>query len=313
MLWKEIVVESGVHMNALGRIFVLVLIAACFIPVGFIFDQFLHSWGGSMWGSNWEMLSQSMNIWVRVLGSVVACLLLLAVAARASSSISYERDRQTWDALMTTPLGSDTILFAKWVGNILSVRWGWLWLGAIYVLALATGGLHPFALLLLLGAWLVYAFVVSGIGLWFSMVSRTTLRATLWTLLCTAGAGAGHWLLWMCCIPLYITVGREPAILEWIRRFQVGFTPPIALGYCFSFCWLDLRDFRWRATEAEEAILYGLAGIACWVVLGLLLAGLNRDRFRGLTGRRPLRRRLPPGAQDPMASAAPKQPTEVPS
>jgi ABC-type transport system involved in multi-copper enzyme maturation permease subunit len=314
MLWKEIVIESGVHLNVLGRILVLVLVAVSFVPVFFIFDEFMnHSGGSPFYRSSWDMLSDAMNIWVRVLGSIVACLLLLAVAARASSSISNERDRQTFDALLTTPLESNTILFAKWIGNVLSVRRAWWWLGTIYALALATGGLHPLALLLLLGAWLVYASMVSGIGLWFSMVSRTTLRATLWTLLCTAGAGVGHWLLWMCCIPLIIVGGREPELFDWMRKFQVGFTPPSALGYCFSFSRLDLRDYGRRDTEAETAILYGLLGIVCWIVLGLFLAGMNSNRFRVLTGRTPLQRRSPPDAQRRTPSAPPERATEVAS
>ena len=54
--------------------------------------------------------------------------MLLAVAVRASGSISGERDKQTMDGLLTTPLDGHTILLAKWVGAILSVRWGWVWL-----------------------------------------------------------------------------------------------------------------------------------------------------------------------------------------
>jgi hypothetical protein len=294
MLWKELFVESGLRLNSLGRILVGVLIAASFIPVGFIFDEFLRQIvqpnRGVFYWSAWESLNRAMNIWVRLLGSMVACLMLLAVAARASSSISNERDRQTLDALLTSPLESNTILFSKWIGNILSVRWAWLWLGAIYALAVFTGGLHFLALPLLLGAWLVYAFMVSGIGMWFSMVSRTTLRATLWTLLCTAGAGVGHWLVWMCCIPLFVTMRGEPTLVKWLRDFQVGFTPPSALGFSFSFCTLDFYERGQGLERTWEAVLYGLLGVVAWVVLGMLLAVASSTRFQVLTGRLPAQR-----------------------
>jgi ABC-type transport system involved in multi-copper enzyme maturation permease subunit len=299
MLWKELVIESGVRLNVLGRIFVLILVAVTFVFPFFIFDEVSRSY-------SWDTLYEGMNIWARVLGSIVACLLLLAVASRAASSISNERDRQTWDALLTTPLESNSILFAKWIGNVFSVRWGWVWLGAIYALALITGGLHPLGLVLLVGAWFVYAFIVSGIGLWYSMVSRTTLRATLCTLICTAGAGVGHWLLWMFCIPVFIAGGREPEIFDSIRKFQLGFTPPIALGWCFSFGWLNVRDYGRRTTESEEAVVYGLLGIVSWIVLGLFLAGINGHRFRRVTGRVP----IPPR---PAPNAKLQKPTEVSS
>jgi ABC-type Na+ efflux pump permease subunit len=314
MLWKEVFIESGVRFNALGRILVLVLVIASFIPVVFIFDEFFHGLlqpTARPYYPGWEALNRAMNIWVRVLGSLVACLMLLAVAARASSSISNERDRQTFDALLTTPLDSNAILSAKWIGNVLSVRWAWLWLGAIYALALLTGGLHPLALPLLLGAWIIYALVVSGIGLWFSMVCRTTLRATLWTLLCTAGAGVGHWLLWMCCIPLFITVRQQPTILEGISKFQVGFTPPLALGYCFSFCWLDLREFGRRDTDVENAILYGLLGVVCWIILAAFLGAVNGTRFRVLTGRAPIKRPPTRAGEPQIPPAAPNRPGEA--
>jgi ABC-type transport system involved in multi-copper enzyme maturation permease subunit len=307
MLWKEIFVESGLRLNVLVRIVVIVLVVASFIPVVLIleafFDEFFRTGRMIYRYIDWETMSRAMNIWVRVLGSMVACLMLLAVAARASSSISNERDRQTFDALLTSPLDSNAILFGKWIGNILSVRWAWLWLGTIYTLGLLTGGLNPLALPLLVAAWIVYAFVVSGIGLWFSMVSRTTLRGTLWTLLCTTGAGVGHWLLWMCCIPLFITVRQEPEVLEWVRKFQVGFTPPLALGFSFAFCSADFNG-PVPANWALEAILYGVLGVVCWIVLGACIAVVNSTRFRVLTGRVPVtrpqavrtQRRTPPPA-----------------
>src|SRR5262249_42496169 len=145
-------------------------------------------------------------------------------------------------ALLTSPLESDTFLFAKWLGNILSIRWAWLWLGLVYFIGLVTGGLHPLAVPLLLGAWVIYAAVLSGLGMWFSMNSRTTLWATIWTLLATAGAGVGHWLIWMCFAPLLITAVGEPALLKWIRSFQIGLTPPAALVYPLPFMSENVRS-----------------------------------------------------------------------
>ena len=43
--------------------------------------------------------------------------------------------------------------------------------------------LRSAALLLLLAAWWAYAAFAASLGLWFSLRCRTTLRATVWTLL----------------------------------------------------------------------------------------------------------------------------------
>src|SRR5439155_9045547 len=171
MLWKELFAEPGLRLNVPARIVVFLLIVGSFVPVGFIFWEFLTSSHSAALGPGfrsryiepWKELADSMNIWVMVLGTLVACLMLLAVAARAAGCISNERDRQTFDALLTSPLESNSILFAKWLGNIFSVRLAWVWLGSIYVLAILTGGLDAAELPFLLLAWTVYAGAVSAL------------------------------------------------------------------------------------------------------------------------------------------------------
>jgi ABC-type transport system involved in multi-copper enzyme maturation permease subunit len=303
MLWKEVFAERGLRLNVPARIVLGILVLAGFVPVGFIFWEFYKGPqgafpgpGGASYGP-WQQLAESMNIWVRVLGTLAACLLLLAVAARASSSVSGERDRQTFDALLTTPLESDSILLAKWFGNILSVRWGWLWLGSIYGLALATGGLHIAAPPLLLVAWFVYAGAVSAIGLWFSVSSRTTLRATVATLLMTAVGGLGHWLIWMCWFPFLFTLQQEPAALETLRKFQVGFSPPLALGL-LAFPGEETRAFG-RPGEDWEPLGYAMLGVLCWAAITVVLWALTSRRFRILAYREPLTRSLREPPADP--------------
>src|SRR5262249_15127893 len=129
-----------------------------------------------------EGLGESMNVWVRIAGTAVAFILLLAVAVRAATSITNERDRQTWESLLTSPLDSNSILFAKWLGSLLTVRWGWLWLGLIWFLGIITTGLHVLALPLVLGAWFVYAAFLAALGMWYSTTCRTSLQSTISTL-----------------------------------------------------------------------------------------------------------------------------------
>ncbi len=62
---------------------------------------------------------------VRRLGT----LLLLGVAIRAAGSVSGERARHTLDDLLATPLSNRDIIHGKWLGSIVGMRRGWLWLG----------------------------------------------------------------------------------------------------------------------------------------------------------------------------------------
>jgi ABC-type transport system involved in multi-copper enzyme maturation permease subunit len=299
MLWKEIFAEPGVRFNVFSRVFMVLLVAASFVPVGLILYFYVTERGPRSWFD----LAGAMNVWVRIAGAAVACLLLLAVASRAASSISNERDRQTLDGLLASPLASNNIIFAKWLGNILSIRWGWLWLGLIYLAGLITEGLHPIAVVLLVVAWFIYASVVSGIGLWFSIVSKTTLRATVWTLLVTTAAGVGHWILWMCCTPFFFIGGGGPPakIVETLSKLQAGVTPPIAMGGFFSFSQQNLQRGPYSQPEAIELIGYGLFGLVCWLIVAAVLWFVTSEAFRTTSGRNPLRQR-----DDPRFRARPK-------
>jgi hypothetical protein len=240
-----------------------------------------------------------VQFWVvRVSGTLVACLLLLAVAVRASSGVSLERDRQTLDGLLTTPLSANAILGSKWLGAQLSVRRGWLWLGALWGLGVLTRGLHPLALVILVMTWLVYAAFLAGLGTWLSVICPTTLRATTWTLLCAVGAGLGHWLVWMCCTPLFIL--RSDLLPDYVGKvaeYQVGLTPPLNLAWFSSFRAADLTGAAPVVEGVREQVLFGGLGTATWGLLAFVLWVAASRTFRRLAGRTETRLRLRPTAK----------------
>jgi ABC-type transport system involved in multi-copper enzyme maturation permease subunit len=299
LLWKELYVEGGVQFNWVGAVVVGLLVVASFLPVPYIFDQHVHGlvrdiytphppWGPSGRPTFWDILAAQFNWWlVRAMGTVVGCLLLLAVAVRAAGCISGERDRQTLDSLLATPLGSNQILSAKWLGNIVSVRRGWLWLGAIYLVGLVTGALHPVGLVLVGVAWFVYAAFVSLLGCWFSIKSQTTLRATVWTLAATVLLSAAHWLPWMCCIGVLTAPGNDQD-LAYVLKFQGGLTPPIGLWF-LPFCYRNLETPPYLALDQTnhcmEMVAFSLLGLGIWLVLTLGLWLRVSDRFRRHTNR----------------------------
>lgn len=305
MVWKELFAEPGFRFNMFGRIVVYVFVASTMLPAGlfvgvFLNDIFRLGISMFMWGSignPYEFLSEAMRYWSAIVGSMVGTLLLLGVATRASGCVSSERDRQTLDALYTSPMTSDDILAGKWLGCVLSVRYGWVWLGLVWGLGVLTGGLHVLTLPLLIGAWFVYAAFVACLGLWFSVVSRTSLRATLWTLLSTVGCACGHWLIWACCIPAFILGGDTPGqlfedVTEWTRRVQVGLTPFLALGNYLPF---RMQDFtgRYDRKEGYEIVL-GAVGVLFWAILAGLLWLATSRRFRVISGRLPYHPARPP-------------------
>jgi ABC-type transport system involved in multi-copper enzyme maturation permease subunit len=298
MIWKEVFAERGLRFGWFGGLCAALLILASFLPPIFMYANYVRMSAmpqrfGQGW-TPWRMLGQEMNAWCRIVGTGVACLMLLAVAVRASSSISGERDKQTFDALLTSPLDSSTILVAKWLGSVVSVRWAWLWLAMIWGLTIAVDGLQPLAVPLLVGCWVVYAGVFAGIGLWYSMASRTTLRATLWTLLTVLGVGGGHWLLTgMCCyFPLAAVARVGPNSVEDLAMFQFGQTPPLVMGL-LAF---HGDEFEHGRSGTAKLVFFCLVGLLCWAGATAVLWATVSERFRLATGRQALRRpraRLP--------------------
>lgn len=291
VLWKEVFAEPGLRVNWFGRVVLGMLILASILPGLWIAGLFLADFHGAT-GSTWEELGFAMNVWVRVAGTIVSCLLLMAIAVRAASTISGERDRQTYDSLLTSPLEGHTILFAKWLGSILSVRWLWLWPGAIWAIGIVTSGLQVLAVPLLMTAWFVYAGFAAALGMWFSLVSRTSLRATVWTLLSAVVLSVGHWFLMMMCayVPLQSLDGTGMTnAARWVLEFHVfGLTPPA------TFCALALQGWefqdQWLALSAADAwryIWFSLVGILCWAVATAILWRALNARFVVLAHRLP--------------------------
>ncbi len=287
MPWKEISVEGGLRLNWMAAI-VLILLVIFSMSFGVImtFNAVLDFFAVRPLGNRFFDYSRQMNVWVRIAGPCVGYLTILAVAVRASTAIGSERDKQTFDTLLTSPLSSGAILWAKFVGSLLSIRLAWLWLGAIWGLGVLTGGLHILALPLVLVSWIVFASFFAGLGLWFSMVARTTTRATVYTILTTIGLSFGHYLISMCCGPLLLFgfQGGPPRVFEYFMMFQASITPPANMGI-LSFIADDFSHNGGRNPMAEM-IGFSILGLFLYGVAGLILwTSVLSPRFRSLTGR----------------------------
>jgi ABC-type transport system involved in multi-copper enzyme maturation permease subunit len=289
VVWKELFAEPGLNFNRFGRFLFIFIALASFVPAVWIGAHwFWQEWqaGWSPW--SWFRLGQATNLWVRVVGTVVACLTLVGVAARAASSVSGERERQTLDPLLTTPLDSSTILGAKWLGSILSLRWAWIWLCVVWTCGLLTGGLDIVTLPWLLLSCSVYAGCVAALGIFFSTRGWTTLRATMATLAMAAAVTLGHWLIW---VVLWVPSRSRPMndpVADWVMAFQLyGLTPPV------SIAWLSFRgiDFELPVIGYDRDPARSLMGLVLGLCLWSLAAGglwyKTAHRFRKQTNRVP--------------------------
>jgi ABC-type transport system involved in multi-copper enzyme maturation permease subunit len=275
LLWKELYGGQEFRWDSLHP---LVAVAVVFVgviaaTVGLILVLLWFSSGGTF-------TAEAINAWVQVVGTAIACALFLAIGVFAAGTVSRERERQTLDSLLTVPEDRATILGAKWLGSFLCVRGAYWTLGVVWALGLFTGGLHVLGCLLTATAFVVYAAFVTSLGVYCSTISKTTLRATLATvvgLLATVGV---PWLLAGTARDV-LTPYLSTEALEWVVAFQdyglAAPTPLVVLAFP-SVVYLGLPDWA-----TLEKIMGALAGLGVYALAALVLWRLALARFRAIS------------------------------
>lgn len=275
LLWKEVYASRRTRLRTLGQLLLFVLgLAALLLPGTFLIDSLAHGFS--------DAVGAAVNGIVGWTAAAVAGLMLVAVLVGAAGSVSGERDRQTWDSLLATPLEARPILLAKWLGCLLRCGWAWLWLGVIWVEALFLGGPDWAALPLLLVCWLGYAALLAMIGLWFSISCRTSLRALFCSLFTAAALCVGHWLLWVGYLP-FLMIRPDPAEAGGrLALVHLGLTPPAVLA------WFATSPRELFSLTDEQLTRLGIcAGVGwlCWVLAAGVFGRLTLRRLRARTAR----------------------------
>ncbi|MDQ3855815.1 MAG: ABC transporter permease [Chloroflexota bacterium] len=119
--------------------------------------------------------------------TVVELLLIAPLApAFSASSIAGERERQTFDLVMTTPISAASFVLGKLVSNLSYVLLLLFVSIPVQMLALLFGGLTLTEVLL--GFWILIVATVfyASVSLFFSSVMRTTTTATIFSYLAVA-------------------------------------------------------------------------------------------------------------------------------
>jgi ABC-type transport system involved in multi-copper enzyme maturation permease subunit len=287
MLWKELHIEGRPRINWLGWGIAIVLVV---LTIGSgIVVLLTYFWHLLFFpGAHLARLAQDINVWFRIAGTGVALLLLLITAVRASTAISHERERDTFDALLATPLSAEALLSAKLIGCLSGMRLGWLWFGAMIAFAVVTGGLHPLAAPILVCAWFIYAVFHAMVGLWFSMVCQSSMRASFLTVVTVLFLGGGHWLVLGLCLyfPALLMPGRPGNFLEYLLKFQAGMTPAVVF-VVNSFSWENLaRHMHLDRNLPMELLVFSLIGLMLWAAgCAVFWYGLLLPKFREVSRR----------------------------
>jgi ABC-type Na+ efflux pump permease subunit len=199
---------------------------------------------------------------------------LLLLASRAASSITSEKERQSWDSLLSTPLTAHEIVGAKVLGNVWACRWLMVPLAIIWVPGVLVNPKFLLAIPFLLATFFVLAFFVSSLGVLLSLRAKNSLRAMASTLAICIFIGGGYL---FCCMFAFLS-GPGP-----------GSGAEIIMAPCapFLLAFPTVMTLEGPANRRELGAMifaYGL-GMIGYFVAALVLYLTAVDRFDSLAGR----------------------------
>ena len=264
MLWKELFIERVAGLGKAGRWASFLLTSLLVVgSVGLSSLVVFSAWTNpnSEW-SNWAVIQ--LGIWVTPTAALLGFLIQWGVGLRASVSISSERERGTWDALLTSPLGANEIVVGKLWGSLYALRW---LIGATFLawgLAAAAGAWSTQEFVLRTVAVVFAGAFMAAVGVRTSLVCETATKAMAIVIGVWLGAYVGVTLLAAVTVASVVLVANTAMI----ALSLLGVTPPLA------GMWLPRTDLFWPLTN--DAVYLGLT---------LSIVTDTRLRFDRIAGR----------------------------
>ena len=249
MLWKELFVERvgslGWVGTWVGRLLVFGLLA---VSTTLTVVIAWHSWHvGDPGRSDWAR--SLLSGWLSGTGVFLSMLIQWAIGLRAAVSISSERERSTWDALLTSPLEPREIVRAKLMGSVNALRWLIFAAFLSWTLGVMVDAL-PLADAVRWGAeTLVVGTFMAAVGVRVSLESSTATRA----MSATIGLWLGAYVAVTCAAALAIASVAMIVALVWLGLSQFAQIPPlgtVAFPVSMAFVWPATNDLIYLSATA---------------------------------------------------------------
>ena len=266
MLWKELHIEKVGTLGRAGRWIGGLLVA--WLALGSLFLGGCAVWvycirpTDEAW-ADWAV--QQSSFWYGNSALFIGFLIQWAIGLRAAVTISSERERGTWDALLTSPLEGTEIVRGKLWGSLWALKW---LIGSAllaWTITFALGGmLWPEYVEQLVGMVVIGTFM-SAVGVRTSLHSATATKAMGVTIGIWLGAWAGAlFVAWAICLAAIIGV-----LIAWIYATQMGLAS-FAAGPWFPM------TFR----LGQDLVFYSE-----FVIGAVLIVAETRLRFDRVAGR----------------------------
>jgi ABC-type transport system involved in multi-copper enzyme maturation permease subunit len=294
MLWKE---RHFARTDVFTKLVILpaTIILTVTVILGGRFDETVRESFVDVWSKGYGVSTRdtiALNTTLRYISPLYLTLWLLAVAGAAASSVSFEREQDTWDSLVSTPLSGWEILRGKSVGVLWGLRGFAALLSLFWIVGLAAGAVHPFGLLVALGVVAILTWFVIGLGTLASLVCKKTSRALTATITILLLLNVGYLVV---LYPIALAE-RDP---EFFTHSILGCTPVIASYSLLSYPQVGqliatITD-RSRPSEFDfRAVGYSALVLLAYVLAAGILTWRSVQRFDRVVDR-PRREGQEPG------------------
>jgi ABC-type Na+ efflux pump permease subunit len=257
ILWKEC---YPARLSRVATIFKFALIAAFvggfgYGTLSYVIPIVAQTFGGDWGNLPLDAVRARFLLYLRIMTGFVFTLYALLVLSDAACNITSEKERDTWDNLMTTPLSHMRLLVAKMRGAAWQQRWFlWLLIGS-WTAGLLTLSVHPLSMLAVMVETCVFIWYVTALGTWASLMGKNTSQAS--------GLAAA-----LLMGPNVITIAIAAALRTQTMYAYITCMPIIEGVSIFS------ADELGRALGGEGMAVMNLAGEGPGTALIVCLAGL---------------------------------------
>lgn len=267
MIWKEMFAGSSkTKMGWTGVLAVALLLAVVIGSTIFSFYSVLTN----PWNQGYEAFFQ----WLAMMTGFYGSGLFLLLAARAAGVVTYEKERDCWLSLLSTPLTGKEIIRGKVLGNLYYLRWPIIILLGCYLLGFFLKPTFAVAALATLLTTLIISCFVTTLGVIFSLHSKTSLRAIGFTLATLIFVGGGY--LFCCCVVMASGAGGGDEMM-------LMFTPCIPfLTALPTFAFVEPHNSFFGNNPLWVAYLLGNV---LYAVAALTLYSASVSQFEQLAGR----------------------------
>jgi len=291
MVWKELYVERGGSLGGAGRwllaILTLLLAGGSLLLAAIMAWEFAFRRGDL----TFEWAQGILETTVGQSGHVICWLIACAIGLRAAVTIASERERGTWDAILTSPLESREILNAKLWGSLYALRWLIAAAFLAWTIAVASEAI----------TWLQYLDWGLSVLVGGTFMGVAGLRASLATATATKAMAVtmGIWLLAQ--IGLSIAAAIALGFVAITLIFTASLISDLPVAQVTSL-YLDALPVSWVIAR------HAAFGFATFVLLGYTRVLFDRLAGRGAGGRVAVivERMLQGDPSKPVAVAAPE-------